>query len=436
MSARSDFSYFQKQVAAPPTRIRRLAEILVPSNRFAIAGALVFGIVIPELFHPLLAHGHSWAQALHPFDPMLYASATALLLAHLVLRKTSKLPFVDAKVMVLPVCVISFAIVMIMSGFVFRRLSYYHFTTAYMTGVMWYSTLVVLRGRLGRPLVALVGIEQIDNDLLAMRVDWTLWHGTRLPRGADAIVYDSNRDYPPAWERFFARAVLRNIPVYDFDHFREMLIGRVRLRSKPELVFGQLLPSQPYLRIKRVLDFLAALVLLVPSLAIIGVAAILIRLDSPGPAIFRQKRIGYQGRIFTCYKLRTMRTGVAGPHYTSEADPRITRLGQRLRKLRVDELPQIFNVLKGEMSWIGPRPEALSLSRSYEQSIPYYRYRHSVRPGISGWAAVHQGNVALTDAATRKLEYDFYYIKYFTIWLDIVIVFMTCRTIVTGFGSR
>ena len=287
-----------------------------------------------------------------------------------------------------------------------------------------------------KPLIAVVGDLQVGEELRATRIIWIPWSKRHLPRGADAIVYDSNHNYPPEWERFFARAVLRNIPVYDFQHMREMVTGRVQLQSKPELVFGQLLPSLPYLRIKRINDFILAMLLLPLTLLVIATAVVLIRLDSPGPALFRQTRIGYRGRPFTCYKLRTMRTDVAGPAYTEEADPRITRLGRFLRKSRIDEIPQIFNVLKGDMSWIGPRPEALKLSRAYEKDIPYYRYRHSVRPGISRWAAVHQGNVALTDAVTRKLEYDFYYIKYFSIWLDFVILLMTVRTMLTGFGSR
>jgi len=309
----------------------------------------------------------------------------------------------------------SFAVVLGALNVLYLRLSPYHMSTGFLAGLVWYTLLAMLRGRYGRPAVAVIGVDNFDCELLTTRVEWIMWRGTCLPRRVDAIVYDSSRDYSPQWERIFARAVLRNIPVYDFDDFREMLIGRVRLRSRPELVFGQLHPSQPYLRLKRLIDFMVAVALLLPALLILGVAALLVRLDSRGPVIFRQTRVGYRGKLFTCYKLRSMRSAQQGPLYTTGADPRITRVGHYLRKWRVDELPQIFNVLRGDMSWIGPRPEALRLSRAYEREIPYYRYRHSVRPGISGWAAVHQGNVALTEAATRKLEYDFYYLKYFSV---------------------
>jgi lipopolysaccharide/colanic/teichoic acid biosynthesis glycosyltransferase len=121
---------------------------------------------------------------------------------------------------------------------------------------------------------------------------------------------------------------------------------------------------------------------------------------------------------------------------TAEGDPRVTRVGARLRRSRLDELPQIFNILAGQMSWIGPRPEAEALSAWYTGEIPFYRYRHVVRPGISGWAQVNQGHVATVDEVHAKLQYDFYYVKYFSAWLDILITFRTIRTMMTGFGSR
>ena len=250
------------------------------------------------------------------------------------------------------------------------------------------------------------------------------------------LVFDKDLESSPQWERMVGRAVLRNIPVYEINHLREMITGRVKLRSNPEGVFGALLPSQPYLRSKRVIDTVTAVPALLLLSPLLALACVIIRLESPGPAIFRQVRIGYQGRRFICYKLRTMRVSAGGPAFTEAADPRITRFGRFLRKWRFDELPQLVNIIRGEMSWIGPRPEAIELSKAYARTIPFYAYRHAVRPGITGWAAMHQGNVALTDAATVKLEYDFYYLKYFSIWLDFLIVLMTMRTLVTGFGHK
>jgi lipopolysaccharide/colanic/teichoic acid biosynthesis glycosyltransferase len=121
---------------------------------------------------------------------------------------------------------------------------------------------------------------------------------------------------------------------------------------------------------------------------------------------------------------------------TGDLDPRITRVGAFLRKSRIDELPQLWNILCAEMSWIGPRPEAEVLSQWYVGEIPFYRYRHVVKPGISGWAQTNQGHVAEVGDIHRKLQYDFYYIKYFSPFLDVLILFKTVKTMLTGFGAR
>jgi lipopolysaccharide/colanic/teichoic acid biosynthesis glycosyltransferase len=170
--------------------------------------------------------------------------------------------------------------------------------------------------------------------------------------------------------------------------------------------------------------------------------AMAVRLDSPGPAFFRQRRMGYRGFDFTMLKFRTMRVEDAEDEdprlaaITGAEDLRVTRVGRFLRRYRLDELPQVINVLKGEMSWIGPRPEAIPLSRWYEAELPFYRYRHIVRPGITGWAQLKQGHVAQVDEVLEKLHYDFYYIKNFSFWLDLLIVAGTLRVILSGHGAR
>jgi lipopolysaccharide/colanic/teichoic acid biosynthesis glycosyltransferase len=151
--------------------------------------------------------------------------------------------------------------------------------------------------------------------------------------------------------------------------------------------------------------------------------------------------MGFGERPFKIYKLRTMREGsrtseTLEGQMTLPGDARITRFGYFLRKSRLDELPQIINILRGEMSWIGPRPEALKLSESYESTIPFYRYRHIVRPGISGWAQVNQGHVTSIEDIRLKLQYDFFYVKHFSLWLDILVLLRTIRVVFTGHGAR
>jgi lipopolysaccharide/colanic/teichoic acid biosynthesis glycosyltransferase len=151
--------------------------------------------------------------------------------------------------------------------------------------------------------------------------------------------------------------------------------------------------------------------------------------------------MGYRGTPFTMFKFRTMRhapveTDARTAAMTRSDDDRITKLGRVLRHYRIDELPQVLNIIRGEMSWIGPRPEAVPLSLWYESELPFYRYRHIVRPGITGWAQVNQGHVADVDEVLWKLHYDFYYIKNFSFWLDLLIVARTIRTVLSGFGAR
>jgi lipopolysaccharide/colanic/teichoic acid biosynthesis glycosyltransferase len=409
---------------------------LLRSNRGVLGIALFVGILLPELLHPVLRDAHAWDSALKLQEPVWFVSAIALSGAHVILRKTGDLPLVDDKLLVLPTFLLCYGLALGALTLTLRDFGLFHLGTSFVVGLVWYHFVGVMRARTSQPRLATAGILPVDEDLLATRIRWLWLERPRLPANVTGIVFDKERPCPPGWERVLSRAVLRHVPVYELSQLREMITGRVRLKSHPEQVFGNLMPSQPYLRVKRAIDTAVALpvlMLLAPVLALICLA---IRWESPGSPIFRQVRIGYQGRRFTCYKLRTMRAEVDGPAYTRETDPRITRLGRHLRKWRIDELPQLLNIVRGEMSWIGPRPEAVELSKSYSRAIPYYAYRHAVRPGISGWAAMHQGNVATTDAATVKLEYDFYYLKYFSIWLDFLIVLMTVRTVVTGFGHR
>ena len=174
------------------------------------------------------------------------------------------------------------------------------------------------------------------------------------------------------------------------------------------------------------------------------VVAIAIKIDSSGPAIFRQERMGFRAQVFTVYKFRTMRVATESEDaeslrqsaMTQDDDVRITKFGRILRRTRLDELPQLFNILKGDMSLIGPRPEALSLSQWYEKQIPFYHYRHIIKPGLTGWAQVSQGHVTDVTDVREKLNLDFYYVKNYSVWLDILIILRTAAIMVTGTGAR
>lgn len=275
-------------------------------------------------------------------------------------------------------------------------------------------------------------------------VDWKLLETpSDSLDGLDSVSVDLRSDLSDEWERFLASLALMGVPVYHSKHLRESLTGKVEVERISENSFGTLSPLYAYMNVKHALDWIFALlavVTLIPLLIIIG---IIIKIDSKGPVIFKQIRIGYRGKPFWVYKFRTMTVAqletdqvARDDAITKSGDNRITDIGRFLRHSRLDELPQLLNVLKGEMSWIGPRPEAEILSRWYENEIPFYRYRHIVRPGITGWAQVHQGHVADVDQVREKLHFDFYYIKNFSLWIDVIVVVRTVRTMLTGFGSR
>ena len=180
-----------------------------------------------------------------------------------------------------------------------------------------------------------------------------------------------------------------------------------------------------------------SLPLVLPVCAIISLAILL--LDGR-PIFFFQKRGGFRGLPFTAYKFRTMKSEPTreplARNQVIHNDPRISPLGGFLRRHRLDELPQVLNILRGEMGWIGPRPEPLELSMIYEKKLPFYRYRHAVRPGLTGWAQVNQGHVTSVSDIDEKLKYDFYYIKNVSIWLDFLIILKTFRIVLFGIGAK
>lgn len=259
-----------------------------------------------------------------------------------------------------------------------------------------------------------------------------------------AIVVDLRSSHSPDWERMLAQAALAGIPVYHTKQLRESLTGRVQIEHLSENSFGSLLPALGYRGVKRTIDIVASIVLLPILILPLILVGLLVRASSPGPILFRQRRMGYRGIPFDMIKFRTMveqattidEAAARHSAMTRDGDDRVTDIGRFLRRSRIDELPQIINILRGEMSWIGPRPEAVTLSTWYESELPFYSYRHIVRPGITGWAQVNQGHVAGLDDVHVKLHYDFYYIKFFSSWLDLLIALRTVGIMVTGFGAK
>jgi lipopolysaccharide/colanic/teichoic acid biosynthesis glycosyltransferase len=194
----------------------------------------------------------------------------------------------------------------------------------------------------------------------------------------------------------------------------------------------------PYIRTKRMIETLMVLVVAPIALALCAVFAIAVRLDSRGPVIFKQRRVGLGGRQFTLHKFRTMRVtqGETEARFASRGDDRLTRVGRVLRRTRLDELPQLWDVLTGDLSLVGPRPEQGPFVERFTETIPFYTHRHLVRPGITGWAQVNFGYADSEADTIEKLAYDLYYIKHISLWLDFDILGRSVWTILSGFGAR
>jgi sugar transferase (PEP-CTERM system associated) len=233
------------------------------------------------------------------------------------------------------------------------------------------------------------------------------------------------------------------VHVNDISTFLERETGRVDLQSvNPSwLIFSDGFSSGRMLSgvFKRLFDITASLLLLVFAGPVILLTALAVKLESKGPAFYRQRRVGLYGVGFDCLKLRSMRQDaeINGQAVWAEKDdPRITRIGRFIRKVRIDELPQCWSVLKGEMSFVGPRPERPQFVEDLEQQLPYYAERHMVKPGITGWAQINYPYGASIEDSRQKLEYDLYYAKNYSPFLDLLILLQTIRVVLWPEGAR
>ena len=263
----------------------------------------------------------------------------------------------------------------------------------------------------------------------------------KLGAGEVVLAIEERRNALPLND--LLRIKTTGVEVYDFSSFIERETGRVDLDSlNPSwLIFsdgfsaGRRLSSAG----KRLFDILVSLVILALTAPLIALAALAVKLESRGPAFYRQRRIGLYGLTFNVVKIRSMRVDaeVGGKAvWAQKDDPRITRVGRLIRTLRIDELPQAWSVLKGEMSFVGPRPERPQFVADLEARLPYYSERHVVKPGITGWAQINYPYGASVEDAREKLEFDLYYAKNYTPFLDILILLQTARVILWPEGAR
>ncbi len=296
------------------------------------------------------------------------------------------------------------------------------------------------RGELGMDVVGWAGEsgnEAISRNMLG-KVLLELGRNQRVDRVIVAL--SDRRSTMPVSELLDLR--LWGIRIEDGTTLLEKVSGQIEVDElyPSWLIFGEgLRLTARYHALRRAASVLLALTLLVLTLPLIPLIILLIKLESPGPLLYRQKRVGLRGGIFDCYKFRTMRTDAeadSGPTWASDDDPRVTKVGKFLRRTRLDEIPQLWNVLRGDMAFVGPRPERPEFVERLQQEIPYYQLRHMTRPGITGWAQVNYGYGSSIEESKEKLRYDLYYLRNMSVMLDLVIVFHTLRTVLFGRGVR
>jgi sugar transferase (PEP-CTERM system associated) len=259
--------------------------------------------------------------------------------------------------------------------------------------------------------------------------------------GVDRIVValDERRGRFPLEELLFWR--LRGIPVDDGVTFSEYLAGKLSVENlyPSSLIFSNGFKSSSITRIiKRGIDISGSIIGLTLLFPVNLMVAIAIKLDSKGPIFYRQERMGEDGKKFRLLKFRSMRANAEenGPEWAKVNDQRVTRVGRMIRKWRLDEIPQMVNVLRGEMSFVGPRPERPVFVEQLEEEIPYYSLRNAIKPGITGWAQISYPYGASKEDALEKLKYDLYYVKHMSFLFDLTIIFETVKIVVLGRGAR
>lgn len=355
------------------------------------------------------------------------------------LPKITKFRLVDKKLYILPVILSIYCIVIL--AIVLVRIDYSRPTLFHGFSIVLFWLFISTQLNRNELLLKLTAINNFDIDSLNsnQRIEVSIITPPyRFENIQQGLVVNLHNPLNAEQEKFIADCSINNIAVYHSETITEMIEGKVQTMYLSENSLGSLRANPSYGIIKPFWESLIIISSLPFLLALIIIISLLIKLESRGPILYTQTRVGRGGKTFKIYKFRSMEKGCpkAGSKFATEESERVTAIGKFIRKTRIDEIPQFFNVLKGEMALIGPRPEQAQFVTNFEQEIPFYGYRHMVKPGITGWAQTVQGYTADTETTKEKLAHDLYYIKYLSFWLDVNIFFKTIKTVITGFGAK
>ena len=400
-------------------------------------GGFLFCVVLPV---PIYATGEPFARGIGAAEQTILSTAVAYAIVWYCGRRLDAFPRITLQGnlgYVAPVAAIAYSTIAVLLLLMRSDYSRVQLFGSGVLAVLWMAFVAQLRARYLIRNYALIPASLMEampeiNTCRWLDFEEVERDGVRV----DAIVTDLAIDLGEQQLQALASAAIAGVPVLDRRYVLETMTGRTPLGGLTPNEFGALLPSRQYLVIRRAIELALTMLTLPLLLPILAVVAIVVRTTSAGPVLFVQPRVGRRGRVFRMIKFRTMYHGASGPSFTATSDPRVTSVGHFLRRSRLDELPQLFNILRGDMSWVGPRPEAFELDQKYVREIPHFALRGIVRPGVTGWAQINQGYAHEGDAMRLKLEYDLYYLKHCSLWLDVVIVLRTFAVVVAGTGAR
>jgi len=312
---------------------------------------------------------------------------------------------------------------------------------AHIQGPLAEAEVAALAANEDKPLASVVQLPTPTHPNPAIAVTARTLSGVVVDLKVDTVVIaaDERRSRLPVEE--FIRLRLAGVTVLPAQRFAERVLRRVpiSLLRPSDLAIGEGLNSPVRTAVKRIFDLVMSGLLLAFAAPVLAVLAVAIKIDSQGPVFYWQERVGRGGRVYRIHKLRTMRQDaekLSGPVWATQKDPRVTRIGNFLRKTRLDEIPQVFAVFRGDMSFVGPRPERPFFVQQLKTQIPFYGLREAVKPGITGWAQIRYPYGSSVDDARAKLEYDLYYVQHQSLFLDLAVCFHTVKTVLFGRGAR
>jgi len=376
---------------------------------------------------------------LHTVYNSLVITLAVYLSCIVILPKITKFRLVDKKLYILPVMLSLYCIAII--AIVLLRIDYSRPTLLHGFSAVLFWLFISTQLNRSESSLKLSAINNFDISTLSAnpRIEISLieapYQFEKLKQG---LVVNLHNPLNAQQEKFIADCSINNIAVYHSETIREMIEGKVQTMHLSENALGSLHANPSYCIIKRFWESLFIIASLPFLLPLIIIVSLMIKLESRGPILYTQTRVGRGGKSFKIYKFRSMEVGCpkADSKFVTEERDRVTLIGKFIRQIRIDEIPQFYNVLKGDMALIGPRPEQEQFVKNFEQEIPFYGYRHMVKPGITGWAQTVQGYTADTETTKEKLAHDLYYIKHLSFWLDMNIFFRTLKTMLTGFGAK